>query len=186
MAKKTVDKDASPPQADPLLKQLEVQYSGRSLSPVGTLERIAKFDEKNRFRTCALLVAQQFLAASKLEILDRIFDRPQRIDVSDREKWVANTRALTYNALIADQLEFMVNKVHPALGTGEIAEEVWSILRKPYEEMIDARDREDERQRLLAQSQVAQMPGPIFIGPGRTMGGPQTTGPNPSPARKIP
>ena len=94
--------DASPPDAGSLLADLEQNYHAHAaspaLSPVKRLRNIADLATDNKFRTYALLVAEQFAAHAKLSELDTIFHGPETIKTGDKG-WVANSSMLTRNAI---------------------------------------------------------------------------------------
>lgn len=169
--RKNIEIEPPLPDAEQLLVSVRESYRGKQLSPEARLQSISHFSEDNRFRTYALIVAQTFLAHNKTRELDSIFDGPENIDLTVRDRWVSNTANLTRNAIDARLTDFMARYVHPELGVGELADEVWAVLRPHYEELVRAQKAESEQQRLLAQSAVARLPG-FSIGPGGIIGGP--------------
>ncbi len=120
-----------------LLERLDKEHRSTKVSPVEILRTIAGFRDDNVFRVYALFVADELLSARKQSKLDKVFRKPRRIDLTlNKDEWVQNTRALTENAVQAQLVEFMVDQVHAGLGDGELAEEVWSILKDPWNKLM--------------------------------------------------
>lgn len=163
------------PNADKILKRMRKAYRTESLSPTAVLEQIADFQDTNLFRTYALILAEQFMGAGKLQEFDRIMNGPRNVDLTQKERWVANTRAVTENAVTAKVVAFMVEEVRRHLGKAELADEVMSILREPWEKIVQQRKADQERVQ-LQQSAVANLPG--FPAPGGAISGP-VYGPQP-------
>lgn len=155
------------PDATELLKKLGKAYATATLSPVARLERISRFADENRFRVYALTLAQKFAEHMKHKELDRVFDRPNRIDLGQADRWVSNTRALTENTVRAQLTEYMVMNILPALGPGELAEEVWSVLKEPYETILRQKHTEHEQSK---QAQSAASHGIGGVNGAPTMG----------------
>ena len=115
-------------------------------------------------RLLAGRIVGELLEARQLDALDRIIMH-QNIDAS-AQRWVENARHLTQNTAIREGLiDHMVN-VHKFLPVDtELADEVWSILKEPYNRLQQERYQEKLQAMMLAQTQQHLPFGPAAGGP---------------------
>lgn len=116
------------------------------------------------FQDLVRCFAQKMLALTQLAKLDKVI--VNRNISSGDASWVSNTRRLTENALEAELLEIMV-EVHQMLESSDVMAEVWSILREPYEKLMQQRA---DAEAAALQAKLAALQG---MGNPMIIGGPQ-------------
>jgi len=113
------------------------------------------------FRELTRRFAGKMLELADLQKLDSVIAN-ENINSSD-PRWVSNVRHLTTNALQYDLLETMV-AIHALLNGTDLQEEVWSILKEPYDKLCATRRLKEEQQALASQTALAGIGHPIIVG----------------------
>ena len=120
---------------DELLKRIHDSYNGLGYSPENRVKKIlADCHEHMQELTRATVVC--LLAHGKKFDLDAALTS-SNIKPNDPQ-WVANVRHLTQNIAIGRGLVSLAEEIHSQLGSGDLATEVWGIIKEPREQLLRA------------------------------------------------
>jgi len=143
-----------------LLKKIEAAFAAMGYSPAAKIRSILT-NCHTEMQRLTRATASVMLADQKLSELDKAVTN-SNINANDA-KWVANVRHLTENLVIHQQLIDTMTAIHQRLPRGSDAErEVWSILKGPRTQMINAEMAAKMQATMTAQSQISGGPGSSY------------------------
>lgn len=154
---------------DELLQRINAAYNGRGYSPERTIKRILSTCHEH-MKVLTRVTADRFLSHSKQFDLDAVLTK-NNINPDDPQ-WVANVRHLTENIVILRGLVSIAEEIHAQLGHGELATEVWGIIKGPREQILLEAAKAEQAAAAAAQLQRF---GPGQVGPATGAAAPQPT-----------